>query len=244
MALVSGIRYNLRGFREGVSDIRLLLWGLARFAAVILLTIVLAGLILVHHGEIMDIIWAQPRNHWLGLLWSILSWLVSLFLVGISAVFSYLISQVLFSVLIMDLMSRRTERRLTGRVKEPQKISFWKLFLCLVRQEIPRALLPILISLFLMVISWFVALGPVMFFLSSGLTIVFLAWDNTDLVPARRMIPFSSRLKLLVKNICFHIGFGLPFLVPGLNLLLLSFAPVGGTLYYLERYDGTPRESL
>jgi CysZ protein len=37
-----------------------------------------------------------------------------------------------------------------------------------------------------------------------------------------------------MKAIPFHLGFGLPFLVPILNILFLSFAPVGATLYYLE----------
>jgi len=239
---IRGISYSVRGLRMGITDIKLILCGLARFALVIILTILLAGVILVYHKEIIDIIWSRPQGYWLGWLWTVLCWIISAFLVGVSAVFSYLISQVLFSVLLMDLMSRRTERKLTGKVKEPRQISFWKLFLYLVKQEIPRAILPILISFFLMVISWFVAIGPIMIFLSSGLTIVFLAWDNTDLVPARRMIPFRSRLKLLFKNISFHLGFGLLFLVPGLNLLLLSFAPVGGTLYFIERYDRISKE--
>jgi CysZ protein len=38
----------------------------------------------------------------------------------------------------------------------------------------------------------------------------------------------------LLKTLPFHLGFGLLFLVPVLNILLLSFAPVGATLYYLE----------
>jgi CysZ protein len=64
---------------------------------------------------------------------------------------------------------------------------------------------------------------------------VFLAWDNTDLVPARRMMPFKERLKFLRQNLFFHIGFGLLFLVPWVNIIFLSFAPVGATLYYIDK---------
>jgi len=71
--------------------------------------------------------------------------------------------------------------------------------------------------------------------ISSVAASVFLAWDNTDLTPARRMIPFKARLSFLKQNLGFHIGFGLLFLIPGLNILFLSFAPVGATLYYLEK---------
>ncbi|MBW2022400.1 MAG: hypothetical protein JRI51_05955, partial [Deltaproteobacteria bacterium] len=62
-----------------------------------------------------------------------------------------------------------------------------------------------------------------------------LSWDNTDLVPARRMMPFRERFKLLLKTLPFHLGFGLPFLIPGANIVFLSFAPVGATLYHIEK---------
>ncbi len=63
----------------------------------------------------------------------------------------------------------------------------------------------------------------------------FLAWDNTDLIPARQLVPFKTRFRLLLNAIPFHLGFGLPFLIPGLNLLLLSFAPIGATLYHMDK---------
>jgi CysZ protein len=85
-----------------------------------------------------------------------------------------------------------------------------------------------------MLLGMLTPLGPVLAILSSGIVIIFLAWDNTDLVPARRFLSLRERFGLLLKSLLFHLGFGLPFLVPVLNILLLSFAPVGGTLYYLE----------
>ena len=46
-------------------------------------------------------------------------------------------------------------------------------------------------------------------------------------------------------RLIFHLGFGIPFLIPGLNLLLLSFAPVGATLYHVEKDKSTlPRNDL
>jgi CysZ protein len=91
--------------------------------------------------------------------------------------------------------------------------------------------------LMLMVLGWFILLGPVMVFVASGMAIVFLAWDNTDLIPARRLVPFKDRFRFLLRTILLHLGFGLPFLIPGLNILFLSFSPVGATLYYLDKYD-------
>jgi CysZ protein len=137
----------------------------------------------------------------------------------------------------MDLMSRITEKMETGQVREEASMSFASLFVFLIKQEIPRALAPIAASVLLVLVGWFTPLGPVVLILSSGVTIICLAWDNTDLTPARRAIPFNERWRLLKKSLLFHIGFGLPFLVPGLNLLCLAFAPVGATQYFLREVD-------
>jgi CysZ protein len=95
----------------------------------------------------------------------------------------------------------------------------------------------------LIVIGWLALLGPFVTILSSALAVIFLAWDSTDLIPARNRVPFRVRFKSLLKNLPFHLGFGLPFLIPGLNLLLLAFAPVGGTLYFLKANPKPPREA-
>jgi CysZ protein len=235
MGFLKGMGYNFRGLFLGIKTPRLLLWGLLRFVVVILLTIVAAGLIFAYHLEILEIIWLKPTSQWVLWLWHLVSWILSLALFGLSAVFSYLISQIFFSVLIMDHMSRITERRTSGVVEEPENISLFRLFVHLIKQEIPRTTIPVLLAIVLMLLGWLTPLGPFIAILSSGIAAIFLAWDNTDLIPARRMNPFAVRFRFLLKTLPFHLGFGIPFLIPGLNLLLLSFAPVGATLYYLEK---------
>ena len=106
----------------------------------------------------------------------------------------------------------------------------------LVKQEIPRTIVPVLLSLFIMALGWLTPLGPVFAIFSTILAVIFLAWDNTDLVPARRLYPFKTRFKLLFKTLPFHFGFGLLFLIPIANILFLSFAPVGATLYYIKKH--------
>jgi CysZ protein len=235
--LLLGLRYNLRGFALAVKTPKLLMLGLLRFVVFVFITILAAGLILLYHKEIMDLIWTRPESKWVVWLWYVLSWLVSMLLVGVSAILSYLVSQVLFSVIIMDQMSRITERKLRGKVVEPAKVTLLNLFFYLVRQEIPRAVVPILLAMLLVLVGWLSPLGPVLTLIGSAVAIVFLSWDNTDIVPARRFIPFRERFRFLRRTLSFHLGFGLPFLIPGLNILLLAFAPVGATLYYLERQE-------
>jgi len=236
MNLFSGIKYNLQGLSLGLKTPKLLLLGIIRFMVVIIITILSAGLVLVYHQEILNLMWIKPESQWIIWLWYLLSWLLSAVLVGCAIVLSYLVSQILFSVFIMDLMSRITEKTVTGSVREPNKIPWWQQFLFLIKQEIPRTIVPVLLSLVLIGLGWLTPLGPIVMILSSAAAAIFLAWDNTDLIPARRMTPFKERFRLLTSTLPFHLGFGILFLIPLLNILFLSFAPVGATLYYIDKY--------
>ena len=235
MNLIQGIKYNIRGLGMGLKTPKLLLLGLIRFFVVIIITIASASLILVYHEAILNLMWSKPESNWILWLWYLLSWLLTAVLVGLSTVLSYLISQILFSVLIMDLMSRITEASVTGKVQVPSTIPVWQQFLFLIKQEIPRATIPVLLTLLLIIVGWLTPLGPVVTVVSSAIAIIFLAWDNTDLIPARRLVPFGERFRTLRRTLPFHFGFGLLFLIPFLNILFLSFAPVGATLYFIDQ---------
>ena len=156
---------------------------------------------------------------------------------GMSTVISFLIAQILFSVIVMDAMSRITEQQIIGQEIEDRHFAWFKHFIHLIRQEVPRTFIPVIIALMLMVTGWLTPLSPVMTVISALATGIFLAWDNTDLTPARRLESFRDRFKFLLHHFGFHLGFGLWFLIPVLNIVFLSFAPVGGTLFYVEKMD-------
>ena len=132
-------------------------------------------------------------------------------------------------------MSRITEKSLTGTVQVPNHIAIWRQLLFLIKQEIPRATAPVLLAMLLIIVGWLTPLGPAVTVVSSAIAIIFLAWDNTDLIPARQLMPFGERFRYLRRTLPFHLGFGLLFLIPFLNILFLSFAPVGATLYYIDK---------
>ena len=132
MNLFSGIKYNLKGLSVGVKTPKLLLLGIIRFMVVIIITILSASLILVYHQEILNLMWSKPESNWVVWLWYLLSWLLSVVLVSCAIVLSYLVSQILFSVFIMDLMSRITEKKVTGSIQEPNQIPWWQQFLFLI----------------------------------------------------------------------------------------------------------------
>jgi len=235
--LFDGLLYNLRGLRLGLRTGRLLFWGLTRFVLVLLILFVLSGVILSYQKEMMQLVWIKPESVWVAWLWYLVSWLMSLLLFVLAAFISFLLSQIFFSAVIMDHMSRITESLTRGCVQEPVKSSSLSMFFYLVKQEIPRAFIPIAVSLMIFILGWITPFGPAFGVLSSAFAAIFLAWDNTDLIPARRLVPFRKRWQFLKKSLLFHLGFGLPFLIPALNLLFLSFAPVGAALYYLEKHE-------
>jgi CysZ protein len=236
--MFKGIVYNFKGLKLGLTTPKLLFLGLIRFAVIVILTAICTALVLTNYQDILSIMWTRPESAWLTWLWYLASWFLALLLVVLSAVFSFLLSQLLFSVVVMDVMSRITERLVAGEEKVPVNMPLFPYFVYLIRQEIPRAILPVMVILVLMVLGWLTPFSPILTLVAPVLAGAFLAWDNTDLIPARRLEPFGKRFRFLLKNVPFHIGFGLPFLVPGANILFLSFAPVGAALYYFDRIDG------
>jgi CysZ protein len=240
MSVFEGLKYNVKGVVLAFKTPKLLMLGILRFFIVLFLTVLVSGLVLYWHADILNLIWRMPDQGGLIVLWKVVSWILSIVLAVISMVLAYLIAQVLFCVFIMDYMSRITETMVRGKEAHFEPGSWVGFFLHLIKQEFPRAILPVLISLIIMMVGLLTPVSPVIIVISSIVAAMFLAWDNTDLIPARRMVPFKIRLKFLTKNLWFHVGFGLPFLVPGLNMVFLSFAPVGATLYYLDKEALTP----
>lgn len=234
MGFFNGLKYNIRGLALALKTPRLFLLGIIRFVVVVFFTLILSGVVLYLHEQILSMIWQMPESGWLVYVWKTLSWVLSLILAALSMVIAYVISQLLFCVFIMDLMSRITEVMVLGKEAEFTPESWFGFFIYLIKQEIPRAIIPLIISVLIMAIGLLTPLGPVILVISSLAAAVFLAWDNTDLTPARRMITFKDRFAFLKQHIGFHIGFGVLFLIPWLNILFLSFAPVGATLYYLD----------
>lgn len=237
MTLLKGISYNFRGLLFGLKTPSLLILGMIRLVIILSFSLLAIGLVLAKHQEIANLIWTQPESAWTLWLWYVFSWLLVLILAALATLMAFLVSQVLFSVVIMDYMSRITERKATGKEAAPPNMPWIAYFIYLLKQEIPRAIAPILITIGLMIISWLTPLSPILTILSPVIAGTFLAWDNTDLVPARRLHPFRSRFRFLRQHLKFHVGFGLVFLIPGLNILLLSFAPVGATLFHIEQID-------
>ena len=235
MNFFSGLSYNIKGLKLGLKTPRLLMLGVIRFILIALLVFIAGVVVFKYSKDIFTMLWQRPDSMWLVWLWYLLSWIVGLLLFGMGAIIAYLVGQIAFAVFIMDRMAQITERIITGEVTQPHDSSALKMMIYLIQQEVPRAIFPVFLSTILMVLGWLTPLGPVLTIVIPAVAVIFLAWDNTDLIPARKLIPFRERFQFLKNNLMFHLGFGLLFLIPVANILFLSFAPVGGALYYIER---------
>ena len=235
-SFIQGLIYNIKGLSLGIKTPKLLLLGILRFLILVAVTIIFATVILTYHDKLINLIWVKPKSIWVVWIWHFLSWVITMFLIAISTLISYILSQLFFSILIMDYMSKITERLINGKEESPQ-LPFLKYTVYLIKQEIPRTLLPVGISIISFILGWLTPFGPLIAPISSIIAIVFLAWDSTDLVPARRLLPFKERFSFLIRNLPFHIGFGLYFLIPLVNSIFFSFAPVGATLYYIQEVE-------
>lgn len=237
MTLLKGISYNFRGMILGLKTPRLLMLGITRLVIILTFSLIAIAIVLSKYQEITNLIWTQPESPWILWLWHVVSWLIVLLLSAVSSLMGFLISQILFNIIIMDYMSRITERKVFGKEVPSPNMPWFSYYIFLFKQEIPRAIIPVVISMVIMILGWFTPLSPILTILSPIIASTFLAWDNTDLVPARRLKNFQHRIRFLRIHLKFHVGFGLGFLIPGLNILLLSFAPVGATLFYIEMID-------
>jgi CysZ protein len=234
MDLFKGLMFNLRGLVLGLRTPRLLLLGILRFLIVVGLALFFSGVILYWHQEVLNFVWTMPEPGFMLFLWKTVSWLLSVFLAGVACLFSYLVAQIFFCVFLMDIMSQITERMVTGGETAPRHFSAFTMVVHLLLQEIPRAFIPLAAMVVLITLGWLTPFGPAIAIVSSLVATTFLAWDNTDLVQARRLDPFRVRFARFKENLLFHMGFGLWFLIPWVNIIFLSFAPVGGTLYAIE----------
>jgi CysZ protein len=227
----------LKIFRQKKS---LIFWASLRFITLIVLFVILSAIAISNNREVLQLLWLKPQNYFLVILWYLLLFITSIILMFAAGIISYIISQILFGVLIADHMSILTESIVTGKITNPQMSLGHLIFL--IKQEIPRTFIPLITTSAIMVFGWILPLGVVLVVASVLLSCLFTAWDYTDLVPARALYSFKERFGMFKKDILGHLGFGLPFAVPFLNVLLFSMGPVSGTLFYLRKHkDGASK---
>lgn len=132
----------------------------------------------------------------------------------------------LLSVPILELVSQRVERDITGTlVAPPLSISA---VLLTIKEESKKLLFIMVISITLLVIPGVNLLG---IFISAFL----FGWDYYDYPLSRRNYRFAVRLRLGLRDFWPILGLGMWQLIPFMQFFLMPLTIVGGTMLSLER---------
>jgi CysZ protein len=238
-ALLRGVGYPL----EALGFIgRHRLWGLC-LAAIAVNVLVFGALVGV--GLYLVVPWAEAwvaswAAEWARALLVVLVWLVLLVLaVGVASVILLLVGQAIASP-FLDVLSERAEKIVTGRegpklglgtVARSIRVALGDLFWGLVYY--------VAVNVPLLLLGLIPVIGTVPAAVASFLfSAMLLAQEFVGLPLTRQHVGYRGRWSFVLAHRAAAIGFGaaamLLLIVPGLNLVLLPIATVGGTLLYCD----------
>ena len=181
-----------------------------------------------HGDQMLAALWSPDAQA--GGLAGALAWLYlhvfKYILYVLAFVIMYFLFMVTANILAAPLYDHIAGRMLAlaGSSRQGPALSFGRLML----EEIKKAVFVMAAPLVLLFIP---VLGQV---LAPAAAAMVLALDFLDYPFCREEERFGVRLRRLAGNPLLLLGFGLPLLIPGLNILLFPFAILGGTLLYLD----------
>ena len=169
---------------------------------------------------------------------SILQWIIRIVLVIIIPVITYFAFTtvgILISIPILDIISEKTEKIITG--ENSVDFSFFKIVLAGLKSSVLftiKKIFILIISLPLLLIPF---LGWIIFFLINS---NFATFEFLDITMARKGWEYKYKKAFIKKNISFseRILFGAVIygllLIPFLNLFVYPIATIAGTIYFLR----------
>lgn len=247
-AFVKGLSYPLDGFGF-IREHRL--WGLAAISIavnVILFIIVLGLAFWLISPFVADINaaladWAkEPSLEVLAWFMAVVTWIVwilgAILILGASSVLVLLIGQAVASP-FLDILSEKVENLVLGTPEQPFTTAIVVRSLVLSLGDLFWGLVflaAVQIPIFVVSLTGVGALPASV--ASFGFSALLLAVEFVGLSLTRRFVTYRDRWRIIWDNKWLSLGFGsstmLLLLVPGLNLLLLPLAAVGGTLAYCD----------
>ncbi|MGE4299435.1 MAG: EI24 domain-containing protein [Desulfovibrionaceae bacterium] len=188
-----------------------------------------------HSDQVLAWLWRPEAAGSDGFFMAVLQWLYAY-------VFKYLLYAALMGLMyflfmvvaniiaspLYDSVARRVRRREAERLgvalPPPAEMSLVRVVL----EELKKALFVVVLPIPLFFIP---VVGQACGLL---LAMLLIAWDFTDFSISLDTPTFAARARFVRANPARMLGFGLPLLVPFLNLLLFPFAILGGSLLYQQ----------
>jgi CysZ protein len=233
-AFPRGLAAHIRGIRFALTHKGYLGLCAIPFSLALILYGVGFAVFASHSDQMLAALWT-PQAQATGLL-GVLAWLylhvVKYILYALAFVLMYFLFMVTANILAAPLYDHIAGRLLTmaGSRHLGPALSPWRLIV----EEAKKAVFVMALPVVLLLIP---VLGQL---LAPVVAAALLALDFMDYPFCREEERFGARLSVLARQPLLLLGFGLPLLIPFLNILLFPFAILGGTLLYLDMTGRTP----
>lgn len=230
-AFPRGLYAHVRGIRFATARKGYMALAAIPFALTLVLYALGLGLLLAN-GDLLPGLFWSPQAASAGGAAGALYWLyahaVKYLLYCLAFVLMYYCFMVTANILAAPLYEHITGRLANEAVPAgaaaPSSLPFWRSMV----EEAKKAVFVAAVPLLLVFVP---VVGPLLAPLAAA---VLLAFDFVDFSLCRDKPRFADRLRVMVRQPFLLLGFGLPLLIPVVNIVLFPFAILGSTLLYLE----------
>ena len=235
-AFPRGLAAHVRGIRFALANKGYLGLCAIPFALALVLYGVGFAVFAASSDQILAAVWT-PDGAAGGMLGA-LAWLylhvVKYILFALAFVLMYFLFMVTANILAAPLYDHIAGKLLAqaGSIQAGPGLSAWRM----IGEEAKKAVFIMALPLVLLVIP---VLGQLLAPVAAALLI---ALDFMDYPFCREEGRFGERLKTLARRPLLLLGFGLPLLIPFLNIILFPFAIISGTLLYLDMTGRHPAQ--
>ena len=234
-AFPKGLAAHARGIRFALRHKGYLGLCAVPFALTLLLYGVGFWVFAAHSDRLLAVVWSPDAA--VGGLAGALAWayahIVKYVLYALAFLLMYFLFMVTANILAAPLYDHIAAKLLAqaGVRRVGPQLSAWRLIV----EEAKKAVFVMALPLVLMIIP---VLGQI---LAPAAAAMLLALDFLDYPFCREEDRFALRLKTLARRPLLLLGFGLPLLIPFLNIALFPFAILGSTLLYLDLTGRAPQ---
>ena len=234
-AFPKGLAAHVRGIRFALTHKGYLGLCAIPFALTLLLYGLGFWLFATQSDTLLAALWSPDATA--GGMVGVLSWvylhIVKYVLYALAFILMYFLFMVTANILAAPLYDHIAGKLLAqaGVRRVGPELSIWRLMV----EEAKKAVFVMALPLVLMVIP---VLGQL---LAPVAAAMLLAFDFLDYPFCREEGQFGLRLKTLARRPLLLLGFGLPLLLPFVNIALFPFAILGSTLLYLDLTGRAPQ---
>lgn len=231
-AFPKGLYAHVRGLRFALSHKGYLLLAAIPFTLTLLLYAVGFWIFAANGDQLLGLLWSPQGGEAGGMVTGALYWLyvhvakyLLYFLAFVLMYFLFMVTANILAAPLYEHIAARMTREASGPGALPgPSAPLWRSMAEEVKKAAFVAVCPLLLA-FVPVIGQLLA--PLV-------AAVFLAYDFMDFFLCLDQPGFAGRLRYIVRHPLLLLGFGLPLLVPVVNIALFPCAILGAGLLYLE----------